>query len=361
MASVDRPRDNWCRATRTSRKGGAPLAGAKSLRTPYFGPWAGRRMDRMFSSTPACRPHLGLQPIFSAASESSETTAAAVELSGFPTTGKSSPRCRLPFQTERRVPLTDGRARRFPLPRDAIPSRERGVASRLCRLRLARMVISASPLVLVHGCNMGKPEIILSWWDRDIDRGGRPIRADARSAAHEVWTEACRRTEALLADRAQAAELMEDSVAQVSRYLDRIGALKSSPKNGLLLLAFSRALGRLAARSRRLQLAGGSVELSTRIVDDGWSRQVDAQLELENVVRKLSERNGTVLALRRAGYNWEEVAEKFGTSVTRIRNGFWREVREVARELRGAPARKAAQTGTSPEPLRKRKDRRLLI
>jgi DNA-directed RNA polymerase specialized sigma24 family protein len=191
-----------------------------------------------------------------------------------------------------------------------------------------------SPFVLTQRCSMGRPEKIISWWDREVDRVGRPIREDVRSAAHEVLAEAGRRTEALVADRAQAADLMEDSVAQVSRYLDRIGAPKSSPKNGLLLLAFSRALRRLVAKSRRLQLAGGAVELSSLVVDHGWIRQANAQLELENIVRKLNERNGTVLALRCAGYNWEEVAQKFGTSVTRIRNGFWREVKDLRKKLR---------------------------
>jgi hypothetical protein len=40
------------------------------------------------------------------------------------------------------------------------------------------------------------------------------------------------------------------------------------------------------AKSRRLQLAGGAVELSSLVVDHGWIRQVNAQLELENIVRK---------------------------------------------------------------------------
>ena len=66
---------------------------------------------------------------------------------------------------------------------------------------------------------------------------GRPIRDDVRSAAHEIWAEAGRRSEALVVDRAQAADLMEDSAARVSRYLDHIEAPKSSPKNGLLLLS----------------------------------------------------------------------------------------------------------------------------
>jgi DNA-directed RNA polymerase specialized sigma24 family protein len=106
---------------------------------------------------------------------------------------------------------------------------------------------------------MGRPQRILSWWDREVDCKGRQIRGDVRSAAHEVWKEACRRTRSLLADPAQAADVMEDSVAQVSRYLDRIGAPSSPPKNGLLLLAFSRVLRRLAAKSRRLEPAGGAI------------------------------------------------------------------------------------------------------
>ena len=180
---------------------------------------------------------------------------------------------------------------------------------------------------------MERPERILSWWDQEVDRTGRPIRDDVRSAAHEVWKEACRRTQSLLADPAQAADVMEDSVAQLSRYLDRIRAPSSPSKNGLLLLAFSRALRRLAAKSRRLEPAGGVVELSSRVVDYGWSRQLDTRLDLENIVRKLSERNRVVLALRAASYTWEEVAQTLGTSVATVRNGFWREIREVRRKL----------------------------
>lgn len=189
------------------------------------------------------------------------------------------------------------------------------------------------PFVFTQGCSMDRPDRILSWWDREVDRKGRQIRGDVRSAAHEVWKEACHRTQSLLADPAQAADVMEDSVAQVSRYLDRIGAPSSSPKNGLLLLAFSRALRRLVAKSGRLEPAGGAVELSIRVVDHGWSRQVDARLDLENIVRRLSERNSTVLALRAAGYTWEEVAQALGTSVATVRNSFWREVRDVKRKL----------------------------
>lgn len=89
-----------------------------------------------------------------------------------------------------------------------------------------------------------------------MDRAGRPIRPDVRLAGHEIWEQACRRTWALLGDHAPAAELMESTVAQVSRYLDRVGAPSSTRKHGLLLVAFCRALRRYAAKSKRLELVG---------------------------------------------------------------------------------------------------------
>ena len=175
----------------------------------------------------------------------------------------------------------------------------------------------------------------LTWWDREIDDGGRPIRSDVRLAAQEIWQEACRRTQAVLADNAAAAELMEYSVAQVSRYLDRHAA-PSCGRNmqGLLLLAFSRVLKRRAGKANRLESIGGSSDLANHTADDRWSRQVDARLDLERIVRNLSEQNGTVLALRWAGFDWKEIARLLGTSVAMVRNRFWREIKDARHRRR---------------------------
>jgi hypothetical protein len=115
VASVGWPRDNKYRAMKASAKGRASSAFVKSLRMPHFVPCADTHADRMSVSTPSCRPDHGLHGRFSAVHESPETAPAAVELSGFPTAGKSS-------QTERCVLLPGWRAGRFPLPRDHIPS-----------------------------------------------------------------------------------------------------------------------------------------------------------------------------------------------------------------------------------------------
>jgi hypothetical protein len=146
---------------------------------------------------------------------------------------------------------------------------------------------------------------ILVWWDRDFDTSGRRIRSDARSAGRDLWERACQHTVTAIHDVGPAAELMENAVAQVSRYLDRIGAPMSSRKHGLVMVAFCRALRRYADKSRRLELLGGTNDLSGHTVDDHWLVRANARLELERIVRQLTHRNAEVLTLRAAGFEWE--------------------------------------------------------
>jgi DNA-directed RNA polymerase specialized sigma24 family protein len=171
----------------------------------------------------------------------------------------------------------------------------------------------------------------LVWWDRDIDQAGRPIRADVRSAGHEIWRQAYQRTHAVLSDYGPAAELMEKSVAQVSRYLDRIGAPQSPGKHGLLMVAFCRGLRRYAAHLNRLEFVGGSGELASRAFNEAWASQMEASLELARIVRKLRGDNAAALMLRATGYEWDEVGKALGKSSAAIRISFWREIRRVRR------------------------------
>ena len=151
-----------------------------------------------------------------------------------------------------------------------------------------------------------------------------------RQAGHEIWAQACQRTRFLLGDAGPAAELMENSVAQVSRYLDRIGATESSgARHGLLMVAFCRGLRRHAAKLSRLELVGGSGELAIRAIDDGSMRRLNACLDLESIVQRLSRTNSAVLMLRAAGFEWKEIAELFGTSIATARNRFWREIDKI--------------------------------
>lgn len=168
------------------------------------------------------------------------------------------------------------------------------------------------------------------WWDNNQDRAGRVIRPDVRAAAHAIWGRAYRRAESRICDSSQAADLMESTVAQVSRYLDRGSVpLYSRKIDGLLMLAFRRAVDRHAARLRRLETVGASVDLSIWAADRTWSRQLEARVELAQIVRLLSDRSRTVLSLRYAGYTWKESAHLLGTSVAALRSAFWRDVTRV--------------------------------
>lgn len=178
----------------------------------------------------------------------------------------------------------------------------------------------------------------LVWWDRDYDASGRPIRPDVRSAARDLWAQACRQTMAAFDDHGLAAELMEYAVAQVSRYLDRIGAPMTSRKHGLVMVAFTRALGRYRAKSGRLEFVGGSGELAERANAKSWVAQANARLELENMVRRLSRRNADVLMLRAAGYEWKDLATLFGVSAAALRNAFWREIDRLRSNSGGTDA-----------------------
>ena len=63
-------------------------------------------------------------------------------------------------------------------------------------------------------------------------------------------------------------------------------------------------------------------------------RQVNVRLDLESIVRQLSERNAAVLTLRAAEYGWKEIAQLFGVSAGAIRNAFWREIGRIRCEKR---------------------------
>jgi DNA-directed RNA polymerase specialized sigma24 family protein len=127
---------------------------------------------------------------------------------------------------------------------------------------------------------------------------------------------------------------MENTVAQVSRYLDRGGvAVFSRQIDGLLMIAFQRSLYRHVAKLRRVENWGGTAEMSRRVIDRAWADQVHAHLELDQVVRLLSERSRTILALRYAGYTWKESAQVLGSSVPALRSAFWRDVARVKNRL----------------------------
>ena len=168
------------------------------------------------------------------------------------------------------------------------------------------------------------------WWDRDCDSASRPIRPDVRAAAHQIWDSACRRVRSLLGDASEAPELMENAVAQVSRYLDRTGAGPFTQNTtGILMCAFCRSLRRYALKLKRPQLVGGSAEFSEWRTAHNWSALVELWLDLEKLGSDVSHKTRFMLGLRARGFDWKEIAGVLHMTDTAARTAFWREVRRA--------------------------------
>jgi DNA-directed RNA polymerase specialized sigma24 family protein len=175
------------------------------------------------------------------------------------------------------------------------------------------------------------------WWDRDVDAKGRQIRSDLRTAAHEIWDWACNTTQSRLGDNTAAAELMELAIAQASAYLDKNGIPLNSHSSthlaSLMRRCFGRVLHRQAQKLKRLELIGSNLELSDLAADRTWSRQIDARVDSERIIRLLSEKCRTILTLRDAGYEWQEIATVLKTTVSAVKKSFFREIRELQRRF----------------------------
>lgn len=185
-----------------------------------------------------------------------------------------------------------------------------------------------------YGCDMAGSNSSRSWWDRDVDPSGQPLRADVRLAAHKIWDDALRLVQKETGDTAQAAELMESSVARVSRYLNRKSILLFSRRiEGLLMLTFQRAIRRSVSKLRRFEPRGGIGDLSMQLVDRSWGHQTEVRLDFERVASYLREENRQILALWYAGYRWPEIATLLGSTPAVIRNKFWRDVHSAKTKL----------------------------
>lgn len=172
------------------------------------------------------------------------------------------------------------------------------------------------------------------WWDREFDKTGKPIRADVRAAAVEIWEKICSRTQATIGDATDAPELMERCVSRVSLSLDRRHAPLFSQKTAaMLMVAFGRELNRYAAKLRRTQPKGDTIAMEAYLSTSDWSRAIESRLDLERVLLLLTPRSRAILALRTAGYDWNEIASFLELTVSVAKNSFWRELDRALAQL----------------------------
>ncbi len=175
------------------------------------------------------------------------------------------------------------------------------------------------------------------WWDQESDGEGRFIRADVRNAAREIWDNACCLVKSLLGDTAEAAEIMEACVARISQYLSsRTEDVSTQNTNALLMVAFRNSVLNRAARLRR-EASIDESELLEPCAAWGSREMIESRIDLEKLVQRLSGRSRTILVLRDAGYDWNEIAALFRVTVPAIKNRFHRELREAQSQLIGNP------------------------
>jgi DNA-directed RNA polymerase specialized sigma24 family protein len=185
----------------------------------------------------------------------------------------------------------------------------------------------------------------LSWWDRDFDSSGTPIREDVRSAARDLWGHACQQARTFLGDVSDAPALMEDSVLQLSHYLDRRAVpLFEKDLSALLVCAFYRRLRRHVAKLRRLELTANISTLPAPRPGRSCPTKEDCRLDAERVLHKLSNRARNMFKLRDAGYDWEEIAVIFDTSDGAARAEFSRELKRLKTKLANKPTPKSGPT-----------------
>ena len=167
-----------------------------------------------------------------------------------------------------------------------------------------------------------------------MDPTGKIIRPDVRSAAREIWHDACSQTRALLGEVCDAAGLMERSVAQISRYLNRRGVpVFSQDTNGLLMCAFYRALRRHVAKLRRIELADDMNAIADTRSPQSCTSKQDCHLDAEKATRQLSERGRKMYELRHAGFEWKEIAAILNTTDAAVRAEFSRELKRARSKL----------------------------
>jgi DNA-directed RNA polymerase specialized sigma24 family protein len=163
-----------------------------------------------------------------------------------------------------------------------------------------------------------------TFWNRGTDQEGRVIRQDVREAASIIWDSVRRMARAVLGDDADAPEIFERCLPRVSRYLDA-HAIPISSQNikTLLFVSFRRELW--SVRRKRPAVIDIS-QYSERLRDPKWPEALESRLQVESIVRQLSTRSRTALTLRRAGYEWKEVAALLQATVPEIKSSVWREL-----------------------------------
>jgi DNA-directed RNA polymerase specialized sigma24 family protein len=168
-----------------------------------------------------------------------------------------------------------------------------------------------------------------------LDRRSRPIIPAVRLAAEGVNRRAMQHAERLLVDPAEAANVLEEAAAAVSRVL----IAKKSPASSIrslepyLFRAFLRRLNR--RRKRELLLAETyDLENLNSLASQDPRETLEMKIFIDEFMMHCDAEMRDVLCRRLAGYSWDEIARLYGRSRHAAESKFSKAIQKVRRKLR---------------------------
>ena len=150
------------------------------------------------------------------------------------------------------------------------------------------------------------------FWINDKDERGQPLDAEVLCAAERIWAQVVVLTRSRLHDVSRSAEILEATAAAVSRALRRRSAEPAVRDiDAYLLYAFIRRLHKIAAKESRLESGHSSHMLAHFAARTGpQSSEVDAEIQLRELLSYMDFRTRGMFALRCEGYSWKQIAEQ---------------------------------------------------
>jgi DNA-directed RNA polymerase specialized sigma24 family protein len=168
-----------------------------------------------------------------------------------------------------------------------------------------------------------------------LDRRSRPISPVVRIAAEEVSRRAMQHAERLYFDPAEAANVLEEAAAAVSRALISKKTDTHSIQNleSYLFRAFLRRLSRTRKRQLLLAEKAQLENFHSRTSQDPRAA-LEMKIFIDEFIMHCDPAMQDVLCRRMAGYSWNEIARLYGISRHAAESKFSQAIQRVKKKLR---------------------------
>ena|SRR5579883_296259 len=162
------------------------------------------------------------------------------------------------------------------------------------------------------------PAPVPEWWDREIDHEGRTLRPDVRAAVQQIWEKACAKARKQSVDIYDATTIMENTVAQISNWINNNPAPPGGHRiPGLLMHNFHLAL--LKHKEREIiELVDHPDGMDCYPSSFEWQEKLHCELDYASLCSRLTAREEAIVNMREiSNYEWTAIGEAFGISPSR--------------------------------------------